>query len=225
MNKILISKKEIPEEGFLKMMSSSEITSDDVLALFSQMVEYKAAKDVFGNTFQGIVSPVGEELTKPIVCQLKITDLSYFWMEAENLLDLDEEYAFVLNNEKGQTIVWPFLSTEVYVFRENPFRLKTYRWYIFKNINIKIREKQTNRGVDNRLEHKPTIFQYDAEYRRFRIHRSRIVVKEDVVESILKWDNGYEDEYEIIHYPPMWLLRNKPEELKPKPRTTELFPK
>ena len=112
MNKILISKKEIPEEGFLKMMSSSEITSDDVLALFSQMVEYKAAKDVFGNTFQGIVSPVGEELTKPIVCQLKITDLSYFWMEAENLLDLDEEYAFVLNNEKGQTIVWPFLSTD-----------------------------------------------------------------------------------------------------------------
>lgn len=200
------------------MISSSVISSTDMLEMLGLMLEAVEEKDVFGQPVKKPYSPVGEGFSNPRVCELKITDLSYLKMKAENLLSLDGQFAFVLSNDANETIVWPILSKTVYVFSENPFRLKSCKWYNSMRIAIPILTKEREIGKDGRLNGDPVITQHDKVYRVFKVKSSKIIAKQDYVESILRWQNRDFTESCTRHYPPMWLLRNEPEELKPQPR-------
>lgn len=230
MKKILRIKKEIPQESFLKMMSSSAIVSDDVIEMFGHMVESIDDTDVFGKPIQKLYSPVGEGFSNLMVCELKITDLSYLKMKDENLLGLDGQFAFVLNNEMNETIVWPILSKTVYVFCTNPFRLNACKWYENKLATVQIFTKERELGKDSRLNGDPMLTQVDEAFRVFKVKKSGVLAKKDYVKSTLRWDK-YKDLVENCtrHYPPMWLLRNEPEKLKPQPKSHKslapLYPK
>ena len=224
MKNVLKLQKEIPQESFFKMMSSSEITSDDVITMLGLMVEYIEDKDASGKPICKPYSPIGEGFDKPKVCKLKITDLSYVRMRDENLLDLEGEFAFVLNNEVGETIVWPILSKMVYVFYENPFELKTFSWYRFMCVTTHIITKDRELGHDWRLSGKPMVTQHDKGFRVFRVTTSKISAKQDYVESMLTWKDMDIVENCTRYYQPLWLLRNEPEKLKPQKRALSPLP-
>ena len=94
---ILAGKWEI--ECFRRMISSSVITSDDVLRMFAA---FKYSENDY--------HPLGNELTGPKVCELEITDMAYLDMKDAKMLHLDGKYAFVSINEHDQIIVWPLLK-------------------------------------------------------------------------------------------------------------------
>ena len=215
MGNLLRIKKEVPYECFSKMISSSVITSDDVVSMLGYMVETVKDKDVSGKCIERFLHPVGEWFSNPTVCIININNLHYLRMQSENLLGLDEEVAFVLNNEIGETIVWPILSKYVYVFCTNPFKLETQKWYHFSYGSGLVCEREKFRGEDKRDFPKQKVTQFDKGYRYFRLFEHKIVAQKDFVERTLKWSHHTDNNRSNVKiYDAMWLLRNEPEDME-----------
>lgn len=190
---ILAGKWEI--ECFRRMISSSVITSDDVLRMFAA---FKYSENDY--------HPLGNELTCPKVCELEITDMAYLDMKDAKMLHLDGKYAFVSINEHDQIIVWPLLSNEVYLFYDNPFYLTSYSFFARKDFKVKILERTTVYPDDT------SVVQHDKGYRLFKVRKYCVIAKQDMVVSSLEF-SGELKCIERMIYNPMWLLRNEPHNL------------
>jgi len=204
-------KQEIPNECFRRMISLRSISYCDVLKMYSKLV-IPAQTTEYGEETRPAYFILGKELSKPKVCVLRITDEAYLDMKDEGLLYMNGMCAFVSKNEDNETVVWPLITNEVYVFFENPFELKSYSRFRNKCTEIQILERTTVCPDDT------SIVQHDKGYRFFKVRKYGVVAKLDMVDSSLEC-SGERQSSERRIYDPMWLLRNEPCKLiyeKPK---------
>ncbi len=198
-------KIEIPKECFRRMISLRSISYGDVLKMYSKMV-IPAKITEYGEETSPAHVVLGQELSTPRVCILRITDETYLDMKDEGLLYMDGMCAFVSKNEDNETVVWPLITNEVYVFFENPFELKSYSRFRNKCTEVKILERTAVSPDDT------SVVQHDKGYRLFKVRKYCVIAKQDMVVSSLELSGEWHSTERMI-CDPMWLLRNEPHNL------------
>ena len=211
----------ISSENLDLMQAKRVISPIDVVQLFNMQCSYYDGpiKDYPTLTFEGSVKIARIRAYDECVPGI-VNSVGY-----EALAEIESTPVFIgvtkIYSKKCTTFVWIPLSSTVYVFENNPFefvkRPNIFTQNEVKEFKFKQLEYKRGTGFYQPEGKKYEIVQKNTLYRKFKINRYSIEAVEDRVFAKIEWEHrpdvaAFTEECNTC-YEPMWLLRNKPEEI------------